>query len=231
MPPIRGIYNTARTLSFYAKQQGVVANNIANATTDGFKVDRLAAHVDPNGTVPVPVQATDLSQGQLRPTGRPLDLALEGAGFLVVQTAEGERLSRGGALRLDQDGYLVDLNGNPILGVDGPILLRGGDVEVQQDGTVLVDGIAEGQLRIETVADTASLQKEGNSLFLPGGKTIPVTTGVTLRQGAIEEANVDAVMEMVDLIQIQRAYSANMGAMKALDRVLATVTGTVGRVR
>ena len=231
MPPLRGIQNTARTLSYYTKLQALTSNNIANASTEGFKVDKMAAHWAGGVAVPVPVQGTDLSQGALRPTGRPLDLALEGDGFFVVQTDAGDRFTRGGSLKLDRDGWWTDLNGQPLLGVDGPILVRGAEVQVEQDGTVLVDGVMTGRLRVETVDDPATLLKEGNTMYVATTPTQPVTERVTVRQGAIDEANVDAVMEMVDLVQIQRAYAANVDALKAMDSVLGTVSGDLGRVR
>ena len=229
--PLRGILNAAHGLSYYARLQEVTANNLANVSTDGFKVDRMTGRMLAGESYPVPVEHLDLQQGALRQTGRNLDLALEGQGFLVVKTANGERLTRGGSLRLDADGALTDAEGNPVLGDKGPILPGIGTLEIQSDGTVLVDGAVLDRLRLETVDDPSSLKKEGTGRFVipDGGKTV-AAEGVSIRQGSVEEPNSDAVLGMIDLVTIQRAYAANIDALKAMDGVLGTVAAEVGRV-
>src|SRR5919197_692135 len=159
--PLRGIQNAAHGLSYYSRLQEVTANNLANASTDAFKVDRMTGRMLTGSAFPVPVEHLDLTQGSFRDTGRPLDVGLEGSGFLVVRTSAGERLSRGGSLRLDASGQLTDGDGNPVLGKRGPIVLGTGTVEIQGDGTVLVDGAMLDELRLETAADPSSMRKEG----------------------------------------------------------------------
>jgi flagellar basal body rod protein FlgG len=227
---IRGIVNTARSLGYYLRLQEVTANNVANASTDAFKPDRLVAHQLPGTEHPVPVQVTDLRQGSFRETGRLLDLSLDGPGFFVVRTERGERLTRGGSLRLDGAGRLTDAGGAPLLGEDGPLVLNGARVEVQGDGTVLVDDALVGRLRIVKSGDPARLLKEGGGRFVPAGALHAVAEGVArVRQGAVEESNLDALLSMVDLVNIQRAYAANVNALKTLDGVLGTVVNQVGK--
>jgi flagellar basal body rod protein FlgG len=232
--PIRGIVNTARSLSYYLRMQEVTANNIANSDTDAFKAARLAAHVLPGATdnVAVPVEKFDLTQGTMRTTGRPLDLAIEGPGFLVVQTDLGERLVRGGSFTLDSSGRLTDIHGNPLLGPDGPITLNGAEADIRGDGTVFSDGTYAGRLRVENVEDPSTLMKEEKGRFIPTTPTIPVSPeeSTMVHQGEIEEANFDPLLSMVDLITIQRAYAANIDALRAMDGVLGVVTGEVGKV-
>lgn len=229
--PLRGILNAAHGLSYYARLQEVTANNLANVSTDAFKVDRMSGRMLDGQSYPVPVEHLDLAQGAFRQTGRTLDVALDGPGFLVVRTPNGERLTRGGSLRLDPDGQLTDADGNPILGDKGPIIPGIGTVEIQSDGGVLVDGAPLDHLRLETVADPNTLKKEGTGRFLiPDGEKPVHAEGVTIRQGSIEEPNSDAVLGMIDLVTIQRAYAANVDALKAMDGVLGTVAGEVGRV-
>ena len=229
--PLQGILNSARTLAFYARRQEVTANNLANASSDAFKADRVLAHALPGTSTPVAVQDTDLRQGPFRETARSLDLALDGPGFFVVQTAQGERLTRGGSFRLDTAGRLADSEGNLVLGDGGPLLLEGSKVEVQGDGTVAVDGQSAGRLRIVDVEDPARLTKEGFGRYAPGGEVRPVDEDAThVRQGAVEEANLDPLQSMVDLVTIQRAFAANVDALKAMDSVLGAVTNEVGRV-
>jgi flagellar basal body rod protein FlgG len=229
--PLKGIIGTARSLAYWERLQEVTSNNVANANTDAFKADRLAAHILPGTEQPVPVQSTDLQPGALRDTGRPLDLALEGEGYFVVRTPRGERLMRGGSMRLDPRGVLIDMNGNPVLGTQGPLVVSGANVEVHGDGTLVVDDSVAGRLRIETVEHPGAMLKEGHGRFIPGGPTFDVPVGqVLVRQGAVEESNLDPLLSMVDLVTIQRAYASNIEALRAMDSVLGAITTEVGRV-
>jgi flagellar basal-body rod protein FlgF len=152
------ILNSAHTLSYYTRLQEMTANNLANASTEGFKADRMTAHAGTDG-VPVPASSVDFSQGSLRDTGRPLDIGLTGNGFLVVQTPQGERLTRGGSLQLNGEGTITDRSGNPVLGDGGPIHAVGRDIEIAGDGTVSVDGTKTGKLRLADVANPAIRQR------------------------------------------------------------------------
>ncbi len=220
------ILNSARTLSYYSRLQAVTANNLANASTEGYKADRMTAHALADGSA-VPVQGLDLAQGSIRDTGRPLDLALDGPGFLVVQTPQGERLTRSGSLALDGKGMIVDRHGNAVLGTAGPIHAAGRSIEIKPDGTVMVDGATADRLRFVDVADPAQLRKEGQGLFV-ADTSAPAGT-VVVHQGALEEANVNPLLGMVDMLSIQRAFTANTDVLKVMDGVLGTVTGDIGK--
>jgi flagellar basal body rod protein FlgG len=230
MPTFRGILTAARTLSHYARLQEVTANNLANVGTAGFKADRLVSHRAAGLDHPVPVPATDLSQGALRTTGRPLDVALEGAGFLVVETAAGERLIRGGALRLDGQGRLVDPEGSPVLGREGQVVLTGPTIEIRPDGTVVDDGREIDRLRVVRPDPGAELLKEAAGRFRAGPRGVSDAEDTLVRQGQLEDANLNAISAMIALVEIQRAYAANSSAVRALDGVLGSVTNEVGRV-
>lgn len=225
---IPAIINTARTLSYYNAAQDVTANNLANSSSDGYKADRLTAHSSAGMPHPVPVQSLDLRQADLRDTARPLDIGLQGAGFTVVSTAAGDRLSRGGSLAVNAKGILTDRHGDPVLGVDGPINVAGNKLVIQPDGTVLVDGAVAGQLRLVDVADPASLTKVGNGQFAASAPLV-AATDVTVHQGTVEESNVSPLLGTVDLIMIQRAYASSIDALKVMDGVLSTTTD-IGRV-
>ena len=225
---IPGIVTTARSLSYYSRLQEMTANNLANASSDGFKADRMTA-ASFDQVWPEALMSLDLSQGTVRDTRRPFDLALESEGFLVVDTPDGERLTRGGGFEVDKAGFLVDRSGNLVLGHDGPLHVAGEVVVVEADGTVIVDDARAGRLRIETVADQSTLIKEGHGRYRVDGERLEVIDP-RLRQGALEDANVDALTGTVDLIRIQRAYSAGVDALRTLDGVMASVTDDVGRL-
>jgi flagellar basal body rod protein FlgG len=228
--PIQGILSTARSLSYYLRSQEVTANNLANANTDAFKADRITAHRVEGADFAVPVQRTDHEQGTFRETGRPLDVGLDGAGYFVVQTKQGERLFRGGSLQVDPAGRLIDAQGDPVLGDKGAIVLHGSDVSVHDDGTVEVDGSIVGRMRI-VAADPKTLHKEGFGRFTSDAPvTLPAAGTVRVRQRAVEEPNLDPLLSMVDLVAIQRAYVANLDALRAMDGVLGVVTNEVGKV-
>lgn len=230
---LNAIKSTARTLSYYTRLQALTANNLANSDTEGFKADMMAARLIGDATFPVPVTRTDLSQGTMTQSGRPLDVALEGPGFLVLQTEQGERLTRGGALALDAGNRLSDRHGNLLLGQNGPVQLplRYATLEIQADGDVVVDGLRLDRLRIETVADTNTLMKEGAGRFIPSTPTEALDSMTTLiRQGVTEDSNQDTLKGTVDLVTIQRAYAANVDSLRALDSVLGTVVNQVGKV-
>jgi flagellar basal body rod protein FlgG len=230
---LNAIKSTAQTLSYYTRLQALTANNLANSDTEAFKADVMSARLVGDATWPVPVTRIDLSQGVLQETGRPLDLALDGPGFLVVRTDQGERLTRGGSLMLDQANRLSDRHGNPILGENGPIEvpIRSARLEIQANGDVVADGVRLDRLRIETVAEPNTLMKEGAGRFVPGSPTQPVEPAATvIRQGSVEESNQDSLKGVVDLVTIQRAYAANVDSLKALDSVLGTVVNEVGKV-
>ena len=120
MPPINGMIRAANALAYWERRQEVAANNLANTETTGFKAERVFARVM-GDSIPVADTATDRTAGSLSATNEPLDLALGNDSFLVVQTPNGERLSRGGSFSLDAEGRVVDGRGNPLLGEGGEI--------------------------------------------------------------------------------------------------------------
>lgn len=221
----------AHALRYWEVRQQAVANNLANVSTDGFKAERVFARIL-NDADPIPVTdaASDFRSGTFRVTGQPLDLALEGDGFFVVRTPEGERLTRGGSFQLDQENRIIDSSGNPILGDSGPIVAPTDTIEIDRFGIVRAGGEEIARLRIESVPAGARLQHQGGNLFIPGEARQTVEAGaVRVRQGAIEESNVSSVGALVDMISIQRAYSAIQRAVQTLDGVHATISSEIAR--
>jgi flagellar basal-body rod protein FlgF len=216
--------------SILERQLDVVANNIANVNTTGYKndsslfeefltsgahednfvgSDRRVSFVQDRGTF------RDFSQGALEQTKNPLDLAIDGSAFLVVQTPAGERYTRDGGLQLNNQGQLVTVAGNPVLGAGGPIVFQptDHDVNVTADGTITVvegNGTADsirGKLRLVSFTDAQKMLKEGLNLYTAGEGSPQPDTKSVVRQGFIEKSNVNAVAEMSRMIEVTRAYS------------------------
>jgi flagellar basal-body rod protein FlgF len=210
----------------------VVANNIANINTTGFKADGAvfsefltsearAEHFFPPDQRLSFVQDYmtwhDMAQGTIQRTGNPLDVAIDGEGMLVVQTANGERYTRNGALQLNNAGELVTSNGDRVLGDGGVIILQNTDrdVVITKDGTIKVrEGLSltsdstRGKLRIVRFDEMQQLRKDGASAFrAPEGTTpIPIENPNVI-QGAIEKSNVRSVIAMTRMIEVTRSYT------------------------
>jgi flagellar basal-body rod protein FlgF len=212
------------------RQLDVVANNVANVNTSGYKADsslfeeflKSGAHEDnfigkDRSVSYVQDRATfrDFSQGAAEQTKNPLDLLIDGGGFLVVQTPGGERYTRDGGLQLNNTGQLVTAGGNPVLGASGPIVFQptDHDINVSPDGTITVlegngrtDSI-RGKLRLVSFSEAQKLLKEGSNLYASGEGAPQPDTKSMVRQGFIEKSNVNAVAEMSRMIEVTRAYT------------------------
>lgn len=199
----------------------MLANNLANSGTGGFKLDRefysLFSAAD-NGvdgetsqtTLPViRKQWTDFSQGTLQPTGNPLDLALSGQGFFTVKGPHGPLYTRNGSFKVSADGALTALDGKAVIGSDGlPIQIPpGGPVVAGSDGSLTQDGQSVGQLNLVDFKDRSALEKTGNGYFVgtPDNAPIPAAD-VAVAQGNIEGSNVAPAESAVRLVGVMRQF-------------------------
>lgn len=224
----QGIGPSVHALRYWERRQEVVANNLANASTAGFRGDRVFARLMEGGG-PVAVAATDTRAGTVTPTGRPLDVALDGGAFLVVSTGAGDRYVRGGSFTLDPRGLLVTGEGHPVLSETGPLTLPPGQVVIHPAGEVTVDGAPVGRLRVERAS--APPVREGANTWVPQGPPAQQPgEDVRIRSGHLEESNVDPVSALVEMIEIQRAYGAVHRSLQAADEVMQTITSELGRV-
>lgn len=208
-----------------SRQLDVIANNVANMNTNGFKSDGSVFHeyLMPNARSDhfvgrdrrlsyVHDRATwsDMRAGSVQDTGNPLDVAIDGNGFLAVQTPRGERYTRNGALQVNAAGELVTSEGFRVLGDGGPIVLQPQDrnVAIARDGTVSAGNIQRGKLRVVDFAQRGRLQKDGASNFMaPNGMQPQPAPQARLLQGVIERSNVQGVLEMSRLIEVTRTYT------------------------
>jgi flagellar basal-body rod protein FlgF len=214
------------------RQIDIVANNIANVNTSGFKADntlfeeflntpahednfvgrdRLVSFTQDRGTF------RDMTQGALEETKNPLDIAINGPAFLTVQTPGGERYTRDGNLHINSQGQLVTAAGNQVVGASGPIVFQqtDHDINITPDGTItVVEGSGRtdsirGNLRLVNFADAQKMLKEGFNLYTAGDGGAPqADTKSTIQQGFIEKSNVNGVAEMSRLMEVSRAYTS-----------------------
>jgi flagellar basal-body rod protein FlgF len=215
-----------------------IANNLANIHASGYKAERLhylrentSSAGDSAGIKITPLLVIDFSQGELETTGNPLDLAIEGDGFFVVQTKNGEAYTRKGNFTINRNKEIVTQSGEYVLGESGKITLNGSDVVVTGNGEVKVDGNKAGKLKMVKFDKPAALVKEGNGLFFdPGGAGLRIQDKPDVRSGCLENSNVQGIREMVEMINIQRSveiYQKNIQTLSDQDKLS---TGRVGRL-
>jgi flagellar basal body rod protein FlgG len=245
---LRALQMARKTMQIEQARVDVLANNLANVSTTGFRqvltrvTEQGAAGVDAPGAEALTAtrdlsvsQATDTRRGAVAPTGRNQDVALVSRGFFVVQGADGaEAYTRDGNFHLDANGRLTTAAGQQVMGTGGPIEVGSGILEVQNDATVLVDGQARGRLRVVDFEDATRLTHRGDSLLTAAegqdATDIPATE-VSVLQGHLEGSNVDAVRTLVDMIAAQRAFEVQSKMLQATDESLQKSVNNLSAVR
>jgi flagellar basal-body rod protein FlgG len=228
------------------QRQNVTASNIANVMTPGFKgqktIDQGFNQVlfnrmrnpfwlnrieGPGGGVQTHETYSDLRPGALETTGNPLDVALQGPGYIAIDTADGVRYTRDGSLSIGPNGVLATVDGHPVQNAaGGDIPAQGGNVRIADDGTVLVDGAVAGQIRLVEFGEPRLLQREGNNLMRApeegqAGEVDAADTSLT--PGAVERSNVQLAEEMVNMTLALRTYEAHQ-------KIITTIDATAGRL-
>lgn len=248
---IRGLYTAVSGMVASMRRMEVATNNLANTQTPGYKGDRTASAtfgeqlqfeiaqqmgVAPRGPLVLanlPLgPRLDLTQGPLQPTGRALDVALQGPGFLEVQSASGTRYTRDGALTVDGQGRLVTTSGALVLGENGPLTLPEGDVlAIDSDGTIKVDDVPAGRLRVVDFPPDQQFDRAGNNELVArdGGTPSGPATGTTIAQGFIEQSNVDLTGTLSTTLELQRAYQANQRLVQQQDELTARAVNEIAR--
>lgn len=225
------------------RQMDVVANNIANINTGGFKAERILFE---EYLMPVakdrdfawpdqPLSYTqdwatmhDLSGGAIVQTGNPLDVALQGEGFLTVMTPGGERWTKAGSLQINSEGILVNVDGYPVLADGGEVQFDPEETEITiaADGTISSRTGTKGRLQIVEFANPQELTREGSNLF-GGGTPLPATQ-TRVEQGFIERSNVSGVSEMTEMIRVSRSYQSLASLMQRQDEIRRSAIQRLG---
>jgi len=233
------IYATISRQDGLLKELQVVANNIANANTTGYKTDRaiFAEYLVSTGTETPSISmgalaghSFDLTQGTVSFTGGQFDLAIQGEGFFALQTPAGERLTRAGAFQLSAEGQLITPDGAAVLDAGNtPIEFppEATNVSISGDGTITVDGELFGQVGIFRA--NGELQRDTDTRFTATGGT-EVIENASVLQGALEKSNVSPVLEMARMIEVQRAYEAGQNVLEEEhQRINQTITAVRNR--
>lgn len=234
------IYTALTRQSGLMKEMQAVANNIANANTNGFRregvifAEHLAA-LDGHGKTLSMAHArgrlVDLRQGVLIQTGGDFDLAVEGDGFFMVQTPEGNRLTRAGAFMPSSEGELMTADGHRLLDEGQvPIIVPDGasGIAIGPDGTLSTDGLPFGRIGVFAAPDPAELIHDGGTGFAFSSEPEAIENPV-IRQGFLEESNVDPVFEITRMIEVQRAYEMGQSLLEREDQRIRSVVTAMSR--
>ncbi|AYE36622.1 flagellar basal-body rod protein FlgF [Borrelia turcica IST7] len=280
---VRGIYTAASGMMAQRHRLDVIANNLANVDLTGYKKDlsvqkafpeMLIRRLNDDGlykfptgyleTAPVVGKLgtgveeneihTSFEQGPLKITGNPLDMALTGEGFFVVQTPEGERYTRNGSFTLGKEGILVTKDGYPVIGEKGYIHLKDNNFKITDQGQIFHNATFENNpkrlvseyenswenyelldnLKIVNFEKTRFLKKQGNSLWNSteiSGEAKDIALGLRpkIEVSALEGSNVNAINEMVSIIEVNRAYEANQKTIQTEDSLLGKLINEIGK--
>ncbi|MEY2935824.1 MAG: hypothetical protein RL033_6573 [Pseudomonadota bacterium] len=223
------------------------ANNLANATTPGYKADQavfqehlvqalFAGKAQPEMRyTSVATVHHDLRSGPLQVTQRPLDVAIDGDGYFAVQTPRGERYTRAGGFQVGPGSTLVTAQGYAVLDSGGsPIRIpeEGGSAEIGDDGVLRVGGEEVGQLRVVEFEQPGALEKDGDTMFrATPGTGEPMPSSATLQAGALELPNVSIVKGMTDLVSATRAFEALEKAVEAYSELERRAASDIVRAR
>lgn len=248
---IYGLYLSAQGAQIQSLRQEVVANNLANASTNAFKRDllRVQAHHPfdrvqgslgngseafrqmPGGTT-VANAVTDFSQGQFTETRSALDAALIGKGFFQVQDGKRTLLTRDGRFDINAQGQLItrdrgqlviNTDGTPIAGIDQTLPL-----DIRVDGTVQQGDTELGRLAIVVPAADNELQKVGHNMYAASGKLLPAD-GIQVKQGSLENSGVNPMQGMMELIESSRALESNINMIRQQDEALSRLLQSIPR--
>lgn len=251
---IRGLYTSASGMTSQMTLTDVVTNNLANVNTGGYKKDiaitkdfremliyrindpaarGFGFNASPIGTLGTGVIVDSIhtihSRGDVRNTGNPLDVAIMGAGYFTVDTINGTRYTRNGSFSINSGRELVTSGGERVLGQNGPIIIAGNKVTIDETGGIYGDGILIDNLKIATFADQNVMEKEG-PYFRTRGPAQEVAGQVQIQQGFLEGSNVNVVSEMVNLISVYRTYEANQKMVQTQDETLGKAVNDVARI-
>jgi len=236
-----------QAMQMLSRAQEVTADNLANINTPGYKGSTLFYKMfseTVNGVQvqkTVPMQQVNFSQGELEHTGNQFDVGISGSGFFMVEEDNETYLTRDGRFSLDTDGYLVNSNGSKVLGSAGAIhipeyfqtaALHGNEstLEIAKDGTIRINGQVHDKIRIVNVDEPSRLERRGNAYFaVADTRALREEEEAEVMQGYYEKGNVDALHEMVDMMQTMQMFESQQRALTTTDETLSAAINSLGR--
>lgn len=236
-----------QAMQMLSKSQEVTANNLANINTPGFKGSKVfyrmfQEQVNGNSEVKtVPMQQVDMKQGVLEPTGNTFDFGIKGKGFFVVKGEEGTHLTRDGRFSMSPNGYLVNSQGDKVMGQSGSIHIpeymkatgqpgKETKLEVASDGTIRLNNEIFDKLNIVKVNDAASLERRGSNYFSAPEEALVRDNSSTVMQGYYEKGNVNPLNEMVDMMRTTKMFESQQRAITTTNEMLGQATRKLGKV-
>jgi flagellar basal-body rod protein FlgF len=244
----QALFSAASGATYHEKRLDVLANNLSNINTAGYKQDKLIFRIpkeegagrEGSGGMsflysppPMPAGTTiDFSQGDLKATGNPLDLALNGSGFFCIESPDGTQYTRKGSFTLNQDGVLVTKQGHPVQGDSGTIKISGQDVSIDEKGNIYADGERVGAVKVVKILDLHNLRKVGDAMFTPAeGEAKEVKDDdAIVKQGFIETSNVNGLRAMTEMIDVMRGYESYQKVIQHIDDVTRKAITDVGKL-
>lgn len=256
---VKGLYTAYTGMINEQNRLDIISNNLANATTVGYKEENVTNQSFDNmltikvrdeseyynnrpiGTMSLGVKVgevyTDYGQGSLKETGNTYNLGLEGKGFfsLSVKDKNGEesiKYTRDGSFTMDKDGYVVDVNGNRLQGESGDIQVPvdASSISIGTDGSIYADGTYVDKVLVTDFTDYDYLKKFGDNMYETVDGASEIASTALIHQGYTEQSNVNVVSEMVQMINITRAYEANQKSIQTIDGMLDLAANSVGKV-
>ncbi|HTU88750.1 MAG TPA: flagellar basal-body rod protein FlgF [Gemmataceae bacterium] len=229
---LQGYYSAASGMSAAMQNQDILAQNLANAPVPGYRRQALtfAEFVAPQTVASAPTttqpmhgaqiarHSSSFAAGPYQRTGNPLECAIQGDGFFVLDGPTGNLYTRNGQFHINAAGQLVSASGYAVNGSNGPLQMptNAAQIQIAQDGTVLADNAPVGQIRLASFADSNQLERVGSTLFTAPAGVSPQTSTAMLRQGYREGSNVAVVDEMVQMLAGMRQYEAASKALRSL---------------
>ncbi|WP_050526126.1 flagellar hook-basal body complex protein [Pseudorhodobacter aquimaris] len=233
-----GIYTNLTRQAGLMREMQVVAHNIANISTTGFRREGVifSEHITRMEDAPSLSMASgntrhmDLRQAGLSQTGAAFDFAIQGEGFFLVETPQGQAMTRAGSFTPNAEGELVNNDGHRLLDLGGaPVFVPpdAGPVALSSDGTISAKGQPLAQIGLWQPADPLKMTHQGGTLFV--SDDIEPSEGATILQGFLEESNVNPISEIARMIAVQRAYELGQGFMEKEDERMRNVIQTLGQ--
>ncbi len=232
-------YATLTRQSGLMREMRVVANNIANAATTGYRQEGVifseyVQSIDGGSSLSMGqgnIQNTSFQQGGLSKTGGTFDFAIEGDGFFLIETPDGERLSRAGSFSPNAEGDLVTMDGLRVLDAGGaPLFVPAGvgDIAVASDGTISASGAPLGQIGLVRPLDPLRMVREDGVMFRADEGFEPAENARVL-QGFVEDSNVNSILQMTRMIEVQRAYELGASFLEAEDERIRAALSTISK--